>query len=51
MLSKGHDKLRAAEKFAKEKRLRIWKDYSPSKSNIDIKDREFTGKVRFSSVI
>lgn len=45
VLTKGHEKLRTAEKFAKEKRLRIWKDYTPSKNNIDIKDREFTGKV------
>lgn len=25
----GAEKLRAAEKFAKEKRLRLWKDYLP----------------------
>jgi len=45
VLTKGHEKLRAAEKFAKEKRLRLWKDYAPTTNVIDVKDREFTGKV------
>ncbi|XP_031552715.1 staphylococcal nuclease domain-containing protein 1-like [Actinia tenebrosa] len=45
VLTNGREKLRAAEKFAKEKRLRIWKDYTPSTNAIEIKDREFTGKV------
>lgn len=32
-------------RFAKEKRLRLWKDYAPTTNAIDVKDREFTGKV------
>ncbi|KAJ8315336.1 hypothetical protein KUTeg_007486 [Tegillarca granosa] len=45
VVSQGPDKLRAAEKIAKEKRLRIWKDYTPSGPTIDVKDKNFTGKV------
>ncbi|XP_001635744.2 staphylococcal nuclease domain-containing protein 1 [Nematostella vectensis] len=45
VLSKGHDILRAAEKLAKEKRIRIWKEYVPSTPAIEIKDQEFSGKV------
>lgn len=45
VLTKGHDKLRAAEKFAREKRLRIWKDYVPSAPTVPIQNKEFTGKV------
>lgn len=30
---------------AKEKRLRLWKDYAPSGPTIDAKEREFQGKV------
>jgi len=45
----GAEKLRAAEKFAKERRLRIWKDYqenqTSSLSGLKAKDREFTGIV------
>lgn len=43
--SLGADKLRAAEKFAKENRLRLWKDY---KSNVQVftgKEKEFSGTV------
>lgn len=36
------DKLRQAEKMAKEKRLRIWKDWTPPPV---ISDREFSGTV------
>nr|BAN21254.1 ebna2 binding protein P100 [Riptortus pedestris] len=36
------DKLRQAEKLAKEKRLRIWKDWTPPPQ---ISDKEFTGTV------
>ena len=32
-------------RVAKEKKLRIWKDYSPSGPAVDIKDKNFTGKV------
>ncbi|XP_076334684.1 staphylococcal nuclease domain-containing protein 1-like isoform X2 [Tachypleus tridentatus] len=41
----GPDKLRAAERSAKESRLRIWRDYTPSGPTIDSKDKEFSGKV------
>ncbi|XP_076336232.1 staphylococcal nuclease domain-containing protein 1-like [Tachypleus tridentatus] len=41
----GPDKLRAAERSAKDARLRIWRDYAPSGPSIDSKDKEFTGKV------
>jgi len=41
----GPEKYRAAEKLAKEKKLRIWKNYAPSESTISPKDREMTGKV------
>lgn len=44
-VSTGIDKLRAAEKVAKDKRLRIWKDYSPTGPRIGSHDKEFTGKV------
>ena len=30
LVSGGAEKLRAAEKAAKEKKMRIWKDYTPS---------------------
>lgn len=30
---------------AKEKRLRLWKDYTPSGLPIDAKEKEFQGKV------
>lgn len=30
---------------AKEKRLRIWKDFAPSGPTIDAKEKEFQGKV------
>ncbi|XP_005100071.2 staphylococcal nuclease domain-containing protein 1 [Aplysia californica] len=45
VVTQGTDKLRAAEKLAKEKRLRIWKDYKPSESSVNIKDKSFSGKV------
>jgi len=45
VLSGDHDKYRQAERSAKERQLRIWKDYVPSTAAIDIKDKEFTGKV------
>ncbi|KFM78204.1 Nuclease domain-containing protein 1, partial [Stegodyphus mimosarum] len=44
-VTSGLEKLRAAEKSAKEKRLRIWKDYVPSGPVIDAKEKEFQGKV------
>ncbi|XP_041351228.1 staphylococcal nuclease domain-containing protein 1-like [Gigantopelta aegis] len=45
VVSQGPEKLRAAEKMAKEKKLRIWKDYKPSASTIDHKDKNYSGKV------
>ena len=41
----GPEKYRAAEKSAKEKKLRQWKNYTATESNISPKDREFNGKV------
>jgi len=41
----GPEKYRAAEKAAKERKARIWKDYKPSGAVIDPKDKEFNGKV------
>lgn len=45
VLSSGQEKYRMSERSAKEKKLRIWKDYTVSTSTISIKDKEFTGKV------
>ncbi|XP_071115378.1 staphylococcal nuclease domain-containing protein 1-like [Haliotis cracherodii] len=45
VVSQGADKLRSAEKVAKDKRSRIWKDYKPSGQSIDVKDKTFSGKV------
>ena len=39
----GPEKYRAAEKAAKEKKLRIWKDYKPAAAIVG--DKEFNGKV------
>uniref|UniRef100_A0A1W7R9I0 Staphylococcal nuclease domain-containing protein 1 n=1 Tax=Hadrurus spadix TaxID=141984 RepID=A0A1W7R9I0_9SCOR len=44
-VSTGAEKLRSAEKIAKEKRLRLWKDYMPSGPTVSAEDREFQGKV------
>nr|CAG4645365.1 EOG090X01F7 [Lynceus sp. MCZ IZ 141354] len=41
----GPEKLRAAERQAKEKKYRIWKDYAPSGVQISGKDKQFTAKV------
>merc|ERR1719323_2700932 len=41
----GPEKYRAAQAAAKEKRLRIWKDWVPTGPVISAKDKEFTGKV------
>lgn len=47
VVSQGPESLRAAEKSAKERKVRIWKDYSPSTQGpaIDIKEKSFQGKV------
>jgi len=41
----GPEKYRAAQAAAKEKRLRVWKDWVPTGITISAKDKEFTGKV------
>ncbi|CAH1250586.1 staphylococcal nuclease domain-containing protein 1-like [Branchiostoma lanceolatum] len=45
VVTTGAEKLRSAEKASKEKRLRIWKDYTPSQASIAITEKQFTGKV------
>ncbi|XP_069102098.1 staphylococcal nuclease domain-containing protein 1-like [Argopecten irradians] len=45
VVTQGAEKLRAAEKFAKEKKLRMWKDYKAQEQSIDLKDQNFSGKV------
>jgi len=46
LVSGGAEKLRAAEKAAKEKKMRIWKDYTPSAvHSLSAKDKQFSGKV------
>lgn len=32
-------------RFAKERRLRIWRDYVPPTANLDQKDKQFVAKV------
>jgi len=44
-MKSGVEKLRAAEKEAKEKRIRLWKDYQPSTPQLSGKEKEFTGTV------
>lgn len=42
----GPEKYRAAQAAAKEKKVRLWKDYAgPSGPAISARDKEFTGKV------
>lgn len=46
VVTTGKEKLRSAERYAKEKKLRLWKDYQPSSvSNVPIKCKAFSGKV------
>ncbi|MGH0177707.1 UNVERIFIED_CONTAM: hypothetical protein FKN15_076369 [Acipenser sinensis] len=44
--TQGADKLRAAERYAKERKVRIWKDYVAPTANLDQKDKQFVAKVR-----
>jgi len=44
-MKSGADKLRAAEKQAKEKKLRIWKEYQSNTPQISGKEKEFTATV------
>merc|ERR1719374_389598 len=41
----GPEKYRTAEKLAKERKVRLWRNYAPATSTVSAKDREFTGKV------
>merc|ERR1719228_2055718 len=41
----GPEQYRAAEKSAKERKVRLWKNYVSTAPTISDKDREFTGKV------
>lgn len=41
----GPEKLRASEKLAKDRKVRLWTDYKPSGPKIDDKDKEINGKV------
>ncbi|MCL4136789.1 UNVERIFIED_CONTAM: hypothetical protein GTU68_060303, partial [Idotea baltica] len=41
----GPEKLRSAEKMAKNKKLRLWTDYKPSTHQLNSKEREMIGKV------
>uniref|UniRef100_A0A8C6U448 Staphylococcal nuclease domain-containing protein n=1 Tax=Neogobius melanostomus TaxID=47308 RepID=A0A8C6U448_9GOBI len=43
--SQGAEKLRAAERSAKERKVRIWKDYVAPTANLDQKDKQFVAKV------
>uniref|UniRef100_A0A8C4QZX0 Staphylococcal nuclease and tudor domain containing 1 n=1 Tax=Eptatretus burgeri TaxID=7764 RepID=A0A8C4QZX0_EPTBU len=43
--TQGAEKLRAAEREAKERKLRLWKDYVPTTCNFGGKERQFTAKV------
>ncbi|CAG0893449.1 unnamed protein product [Cyprideis torosa] len=45
LVTRGHEKLRAAEREAKEKRLRVWQNYQPSTLNLSAKDKSYTAKV------
>lgn len=44
-VSSGVDKLRPAERYAKEKRLRLWKDYKANTQHLEGKVKEFAAKV------
>lgn len=41
----GVDKLRAAERQAKQSRVRVWKDYQPPTPAYVGKEKDFTGVV------
>jgi len=45
VVSTGPELLREAEKIAKSKKVRMWKDYEPNKAGVEIKDKNFTAKV------
>ena len=35
-------------RFAREKRLRLWKNYVSNAPSVNVKNKEFTGKVTFN---
>lgn len=43
--TQGSEKLRAAERYAKERKARIWRDYVAPTANLDQKDKQFVAKV------
>ncbi|XP_013099705.2 staphylococcal nuclease domain-containing protein 1 [Stomoxys calcitrans] len=45
LMKGGADKLRAAERVAKEKRLRLWHDYKSNAPTFNTKEKDFTGVV------
>jgi hypothetical protein len=45
LVTGGPARLREAEKSAKQKQLRLWKDYKPSNATLAGPDQEFTGTV------
>ncbi|KAH8252203.1 hypothetical protein KR026_012487 [Drosophila bipectinata] len=45
VMKTGADKLRAAERVAKEKRLRQWQDYQAKTPAFNSKEKDFTGTV------
>lgn len=44
-MKSGADKLRIAERQAKEKRLRLWKNYKPNNQLLHEKEKDFQGTV------
>ncbi|KAJ3612447.1 hypothetical protein NHX12_020722, partial [Muraenolepis orangiensis] len=48
--TQGAENLRAAERSAKERKVRIWKDYVAPTANIDLKDRQFVAKTEFEKM-
>lgn len=44
-MSIGADKLRVAERQAKEKKLRVWKDYQSNAQQFTGKEKDFAGTV------
>ncbi|XP_061402624.1 staphylococcal nuclease domain-containing protein 1 [Musca vetustissima] len=45
LMKGGADKLRAAERIAKEKRLCLWQDYKSNAPTFNTKEKDFTGVV------
>ncbi|XP_066490131.1 staphylococcal nuclease domain-containing protein 1 isoform X2 [Tiliqua scincoides] len=43
--TRGAENLRAAERYAKERKLRIWRDYVAPTANLDRKEKQFVAKV------